>query len=199
MKILILLLFLVPGLSRANEMWKENLHLLVGGGGNLSDYRRTGDVIGTGLHFKTDVAYAFRERWAVETGSFVRFNYLHDTFIWDTLLTVGVRRRLAEDHYVRLFAGKAPTVFFTKDTPEVYRRSDSTRILYTGPVVGASWGKFSTTKAGTDWFWEISSHYQSLESARGIKGGTVPEVVFVTGKEKIRIYSISVSFGILVF
>lgn len=199
MKLLLVFLFFTSSAFAQSELWNKRLHLLLGGGGNISNYHRSGDVIGTGLHFKTDVVLPVHDKWAVETGSFVRFNYIHDTFIWDTLLTVGVRRKLKEDQFLRVFAGRAPTVFFTSDTPDVYQRKTS-RILYTGPVYGAAWGKFEKTKAGTEWFWELSGHYQSLEKGKGIQDdGEVPEVVFVTGKEKIQIYSVSISFGILVF
>lgn len=199
MKLLVFLILFPLSAFAKSAMWNEGLHLLAGGGVNVSNYHQKGDVVGEGLHFKTDVALSFKRYWAVETGSFVRFNYLRDTFIWDTLLTVGIRRRFHDDHFLRVFAGSAPTVFFSDDTPDVYRRSKPSRIIYTGPVYGLSWGRFLKSSENTDWFWEISTHYQSLEQGRGVKDGTVPEVVFVTGKEKIQIYSLSVSFGLLVF
>jgi hypothetical protein len=198
MKLLFFLLLLPGTLWAQSQVWNEGLHLLLGGGANLSDYHRNGDTVGAGLHFKTDVGYYFHEHWAVEAGSFVRFNKLHDTFIWDTLLTLGLRRRF-EDHFVRAFVGKAPTVFYTDKVPETYQRSDSTRIQYTGPVVGLGWGEFLKTKKGTNWFWELSTSYQSLEKGQGIRNGTLPEVVFVTGREKIQIYTLSFSVGIMVF
>lgn len=199
MKLLAMIIFLISTAHGASLHWDEGLHLLAGGGLNVSNYHRRGDVIGEGLHFKTDVAYSFKEKWSVETGSFVRFNYLRDTFIWDTLLTVGIRRRFG-DNFLRVFGGRAPTVFFSDDAPDVYKRSDTSRIIYTGPVYGASWGEFLKSAGGhQDLFWEVSAHYQSLEKGRGVRDGTVPEVVFTTGKEKIQIYSLSVSFGMLVF
>lgn len=199
MKLLFILSFFSIGAFAETTMWKEGLHLLAGGGANISNYHREGDLVGAGLHFKTDVSFSFKKKWAIETGSFVRFNHLNDTFIWDTLLTVGVRRRFAGENFLRVFAGRAPTVFFTDDAPDVYRRTEPSRIIYTGPVYGLSWGRFIRDEDKTDWFWEISGHYQFLKQGRGVKEGTVPEVVFVTGREKIQIYSLSVSFGLLVF
>ena len=199
MKSLAFIFIFLPSAHGASLHWDEGLHLLAGGGANVSDYHRKGDLVGGGLHFKTDVAYSFKGKWSLETGSFVRFNYLRDTFIWDTLLTIGIRRRF-RDNFLRVFGGRAPTVFFSDDSPEVYKRSETSRIIYTGPVYGLSWGKFLKSANGhKDLFWEVSAHYQSLEKGRGVKEGTVPEVVFVTGKEKIQIYSFSVTFGLLVF
>ena len=199
MKLLAFIFFFITSAEGASRHWDEGLHLLGGGGVNVSNYHRKGDVVGGGLHFKTDVAYSFQEKWSAETGSFVRFNYLSETFIWDTLLTIGARRRFG-NNFLRLFVGSAPTVFFSNKSLDVYQRSDTSRIIYTGPVYGLSWGEFLKSAGGhQDLFWEISAHYQSLEKGRGVKDGAVPEVVFTTGKGKIQIYSVSVSFGLLVF
>lgn len=195
MKAFFLLSVLFLSSSASAAFRDQGLHLLLGGGPNVSVYHQDGDSVGEGLHFKTDVAFAFDQRWSAELGSFVRFNFLQDTFIWDTLLTLGVRRRYGDERFFRFFIGEAPTVFFTDDRPEVYRRREASRIIYTGPVLGLGWGKFEND----DWFWEIVFSYQFLERGRGVQEGTVPEVVFATDREKTQIYSLSVTFGILVF
>ncbi|MES2527286.1 MAG: hypothetical protein V4598_09365 [Bdellovibrionota bacterium] len=196
MKKLLLLLFFIslPVLSQ-DDPWKEGLHMYVGGGPNLSVYHTSGDSLGAGLHFKTDFGYSFKKVWAIEAGSFVKFVKIHDTLIWDTALTLGLKRKLPDDYYIRVFAGQAPTVFYTDDTPDVYRKTKSSRVIYTGPVIGFSLGKFHET-----WFWETSLSYQSLDKARGIRDdGSVPTEVFRTDLSSVKIFSASVTFGMMVF
>ena len=193
-KIMLLFFFSFP-LFAETDPWKEGLHMYAGGGPNLSIYHTEGESIGGGLHFKTDFGYSFKKAWAIEAGSFVKFAKIHDTLIWDTLLTLGLKRKLPDNYYVRLFAGQAPTVFYTDDTPELYRRSKSSRVIYTGPVGGFSIGKFHKT-----WFWETTASYQSLDKARGVRDkGSVPTEVFRTGLSGVKIMSLSLTFGLVVF
>lgn len=196
MKKIILLLLFVSGMASAQEeAWKEGLHLYLGGGPNLSLYHSGGDSLGGGLHFKTDFGYSFKNKWAIEAGSFVKFAKIHDTLIWDTSLVLGVKRRLPGDYFVRAFAGQAPTVFYTDDTPEVYRRTKTSRIIITGPVVGFALGKFYEK-----WFWETTASYQSLDKARGVRDeGSVPTEVFRTERSGVKIVSLSFTFGVVVF
>jgi hypothetical protein len=195
MKLLIFLLIFSTSAMARVDVWSEGMHLYVGGGANSSLYDAKGYTLGEGLHFKTDFGYSFKKAWAIEAGSFVKFTKVHDTLIWDTLLTIGVRRKIGDDHFIRVFAGQAPTVFFTKDLPEVYRRSKATRILYTGPVFGVSFGKIYE-----DWFWEVTGSYQTLDKSRGIKNvHDVPEEVFRTDNNGVRITSLAITFGIQVF
>jgi hypothetical protein len=176
------------------DVWSEGIHLYAGVGANSSVYHTGGDTLGAGLHFKTDFGYSFGNKWAVEAGSFVKFTRVHETLIWDTLLTIGVRRKLAEDFYVRPFIGQAPTVFYTDKTPEVYRRSDSSRIIYTGPAFGVSFGRIYKS-----WFWETTVSYQSLDKGRGIRdSNTAPEEVFRSDLEGLKITSFSITFGLQV-
>lgn len=200
MKLLILLFFFLPAAHAQDIVWKEGLRLFLGGGANLSDYRSRGDQLGAGLHFKSDFGYFFKKKWAIESGSLVKFAKVSDTLIWDTLLTIGVRRKLADHYYVRGFVGQAPTVFYTNETPEVYKRTGSSRILYTGPVIGGGWGKFHETEDKTIWFWEVGGSFQKLDKAKGIRdSGSVPEVVFQTDRRAVEVYSVTISFGIMVF
>ncbi len=194
-KLLVLLALFSFEAFAQKEPWKEGLHMYVGGGPNLSVYHSKGDSVGGGLHFKTDFGLSFKKYWAIEAGSFVKFVKVHDVLIWDTALTLGLKRRLHDDYYVRVFGGQAPTVFYTSDTPDVYRKSKSSRVIYTGPVIGFSLGKFYE-----DWFWETSMSYQSLDKARGIRDdGSVPKEVFRTDLSSVKIMSVSLTFGMMVF
>ncbi len=200
MKFLLLIFLFLSSAHAQERTWKEGLHLFLGGGLNLSNYHTTGDTLGSGLHFKTDFGYFFQEKWAIESGSNVKFAKVHDTLIWDTLLTIGVRRRLRDNYYARAFIGQAPTVFFTHDSPDLYKRSGSSRILYSGPVIGGGYGKFYQTPDDTVWFWEIGGSFQKLDNAKGVRDkGTVPEVVFQTNRRAVEVYSATFSVGILVF
>ncbi len=176
------------------DVWSEGLHLYGGGGVNTSLYHSEGDTLGSGLHFKTDFGYSFKKSWAIEAGSFVKFTKVHDTLIWDTLLTIGVRRKLQEDFYIRPFIGQAPTVFYSDKTPEVYRRSNTERIIYNGPAFGISFGKIYKT-----WFWETTVSYQALDKGKGIRDNkSVPEEVFRSDMEGLKITSFSLTFGLQV-
>lgn len=188
-------LFISSQLRADTDVWSEGIHLYAGGGANTSLYRSSGDTLGTGLHFKTDFGYSFKKVWAIEAGSFVKFTKVHDTLIWDTLLTIGIRRKLTEDYYLRPFIGQAPTVFYTDKTPEVYRRSNTSRVIYTGPAFGVSFGRIYKT-----WFWETTASYQALDKARGIRDkGSVPEEVFRSDLNGLKITSLSLTFGLQVF
>ncbi len=194
-KLLLLLIFFSLPLFAQEEPWKEGMHMYVGAGPNLSVYHADGDSIGGGLHFKTDFGYSFKKSWAIEAGSFVKFVKIHDVLIWDTALTLGLKRKLPQDYYLRAFMGQAPTVFYTNDKPDVYRRSKSSRVIYTGPVIGFSLGNFHK-----DWFWETTASYQSLDKSRGIRDdGIVPTEVFRTDLSSVKIISVSVTFGMMVF
>lgn len=190
--------------------WQKGVHLFGGVGVNGSvnryDFRR--QDTGLGLNFKTDVGYFFNSHFAWEVGSNVKFNWIDDFMIWDTLLTTGFRYRFkkfpftkSKGVYTRLFAGRAPTVIYGENGPAVFRRSESSRIQYDGPVYGFALGNMYNGKNNTVWFLEYGLSYQQLERSEGVSvSEDVPETTFEsTRKNQIKIFSAYVNIGILVF
>jgi hypothetical protein len=192
------------------ERWLEGVHLFAGGGLNASIYNSAVERQnqGIGLNFKTDLGYYFNDRFAIEASSNVKFNKMKEYLIWDTLLTLGLRYRFekfpftkSKSIYGRVFYGVAPTVFFLDDAPQVYRRRNSARIQYDGPVVGLALGNMYETKSGRVWYVEYGASYQYLRNETGINNkGDTPVVAFNDKNgNSIRIYSLYATIGLLVF
>jgi hypothetical protein len=131
--------------------------------------------------------------------------------VWDTQFTLGVRRNLPRSFildlgnpYVRIFAGKSPTVIFVNgddDLPSPRHEKDIDRIQYDGTVYGFTLGSLEKTSAGTVWFTELSASYQHLERASEIKmDGEVP-VVMHDGPtdDNSNIFTLTVTIGALIF
>lgn len=211
----ILIFFLYAQLTWAKQYYfkadsyERGLHLMAGGGLNgslyLSDSERQNQ--GIGLNGKTDLGYYFNNQFAWEISSNVKFNYVHEYLIWDTLLTTGLRYRFnkfpftkSKGIYMRAFYGRAPTVFYLHNAPEVYRRSKADRLQYNGPVYGLALGNMYGSKNGNIWFIEYGLSYQKLGAATGIKNdGEVPQTLFMNSGDNIQIYSLYASIGVLVF
>ena len=184
------------------DSWDEGIHLLAGVGPNASIYNSDVDRQNQsgGLNFKTDFGYFINSKWAIETGSQVRFTKFDEYLSWDTLLTIGIRHRFKDAYFSRIFFGEAPTVFFLDDSPDFYQRSGATRIQYSGPVYGLAFGEMRETESGKVWFLESGLSYQSLENAKGVveKSG-ISEVVFESGSGDVKVYTLYFSVGLLVF
>jgi hypothetical protein len=191
------------------DRYQPGLHLLAGAGMNASMYRYNfaRQQQGVGINFKTDVGYYFNSQFAWEVGSVVKFNSAKEYLIWDTLFTTGFRYRFekfpwtdSKSIYIRGFVGKAPTVFYLHDAPQLYRSSHTSRVQYNGPVEGFAIGNMYGGKDNKVWFMEYGFTHQLLDHSVGIKNkGEVPVEAFTDNKHKINIYSLYVNIGILVF
>lgn len=199
MKALIALLIFVSTSAFAGD-----LHLYAGGGLNFSSYNpRSGATLaGAGPNFKTDLLYSFNEQWSVEWSSQVKFNRVSEFFIWDTLMTFGIRHQFKNTpYYIRGFTGRAPTVVFLDDAPEVTRDTNASRLQYDGPVYGLGFGKYFESKRGTIWFIEYAASYQELQNETGIRNNrnTPVEVFSQKTDNPIRIFGIYATVGVRVF
>lgn len=192
------------------DAYEKGLHMFAGAGVNgsfyNSEYEKQNE--GLGVNFLTNFGYYFDDKWAFELGSMVKANYVQDTYIWDTLLTSGLRYRFqkfpwtnSKGIYARLFAGRAPTVAYTKQAPSVVTRTKASRIQFDGPVFGFALGNMYDSKDGKVWFVEYGFSFQTLDHVRGINNdGEVPVTVFnKRNTDEIRIYSLYFNIGILVF
>lgn len=187
----------------AGKAQATNLYLLIGGGANFSYYETEGTptLLGGGLNFQTDIGYALTNNWTVEFGSLVKFNKASEFQIWDTFLNFGTRYIFDSRHYVRGFVGRATSVYFLNDAPEVIRDTNASRLQFEGPAFGFSYGRALKTDAGRDWFIEGTVLYQIMEDVVGIRNdGEVPrETLKTKPDENLYIVSIIATIGVRLF
>lgn len=212
-KLFVLLLLLFSVAAEADDFeptyWSEGLHLFAGGGLNSSVYQSTEerDEGGLGLNLKTDLFYVLDPEWALEWSANVKFNRVRSYLLWDTLLTVGVRRQIPLSFidaasYGRLFLGRAPTVLFLEgDTSVRSSEPGVSRIHFDGPVAGLGFGVLKKNQQGHVWFSEISVTVQKLEQSEDVRmDGEVPVVVSSSRLDNdATIYSLSWTVGVLAF
>ena len=213
-KLLVLLILVFSVSAQADEdfeptYWSEGLHLFAGGGVNSSVYKSNEerDDGGLGLNLKTDLFYVLNPEWAVEWSASVKFNRVRSYLLWDTLLTLGVRRQIPVSFmdaapYGRLFVGKAPTVLFLEGDNSI-RSSEPgvSRIHFDGPVAGLGFGILKKNPAGQVWFSEIAVTVQKLEQSEDVRmEGEVPVVISSSRLDNnATIYSLSWTVGVLAF
>lgn len=212
-KILVILFLFFSASAQAEDFeptyWSEGLHLFAGGGINSSVYNSNEDRDdgGLGLNLKTDLFYVLDPEWALEWSANVKFNRVRSYLLWDTLLTVGVRRQipvsiLNSAPYSRIFLGRAPTVLFLEgDTSIRSSEPGVSRIHFDGPVAGLGFGVLKKSPAGQVWFSEISVTVQKLEQSEDVRmDGEVPVVVSSNRLDNdATIYSVSWTVGVLAF
>lgn len=192
----------------ARADWSDRLHLRAGAGMNFSTYssRFLAEEVGSGLNLKTDLGVAFGERWALDFGSSLKFNLVEDLMLWDTLLTVGVRRHLGGDGragpFVRVFAGVAPSVLEVRDRAKATTDLGPTvdRLVFDGEVVGVSVGSASGLLGGGD-FLEFTASLQTLRREKSIADEREIPVVVRTRllNGDARILSFALVWGFHVF
>ncbi len=214
-RIISILFLLISFSARADkyvfkaDQWQKGIHLFAGGGLNASIYNSdfAKQDQGVGLNFKTEVGYYINSQWALEAASRVKFNKVKEYLVWDTLFTGGLKYRFnhfpftkSKGIYARAFAGKAPTVFYLRDSPEIYRKTKASRIQYDGPVYGGAIGNMYDGANGKVWYVEYGFTYQQLNRYIGVKNdGEIPVTEFANTGNKFKIYSLYVSIGLLVF
>ncbi|HXH74253.1 MAG TPA: hypothetical protein VNJ08_04765 [Bacteriovoracaceae bacterium] len=198
MKILILF-FLFIEISHA-----KGLYLMAGGGINASTYNTNGEAtqLGGGINLKTDLGYFFDDHWSLEWSSSVKFNRVERFTFWDTLMTIGPRYQFGDNpYYLRAFFGRAPTVIYLDDAPEVIRQNNSSRIQLNGLVYGLAVGENMKSKKDLVWFYEFALSYQELDDQTGLRNdGDVPVVVYERiNDEHFHIVSLLATIGVRVF
>lgn len=210
-KIILILFFLLPYLAQAQlfengeefltDDWSEGLHIFAGLGLNWSEYRSNSrcDYLGLGTNFKTDVGWYFNHEWAIESSASIKFNRYQEDFIWDTLLTLGMRYRI-DDHYFRAFAGAGVLVIMLgEDEPNI--RKDTARLHMDGPAIGAGFGRIYRTTRGKIWFAEVNGTVQWIKHRDDVivDGETPIAISSQPVNDNSVIYSVQASIGILLF
>lgn len=183
------------------DYWSKGLHLVAGTGLNAVHYINDDNLnkVGYGVTLKTDLGYYFTNRFALEWSSNVKLNRMDNYFIWDTLMTAGIRYRIKE-YFVRGFFGRSPTVvYFGSNVPEEYKSTGASRLQFNGPVGGLAFGKFFRHKEDLIWFLEIANSWQKLKHREAIKmRGEVPDVV-ESGDDNATVTSLYLTIGVLLF
>lgn len=193
-------------------IWQPGVHLFAGAGLNSSLYTSDSQHVegGVGLNLKTDLVYFIDDTWAADWGSSVKFARIDGFLLWDTQFTLGLRRRLASidiwdlaNPYVRVFAGKSPTVVFLdgNELPGRDQSKDVNRVQFDGTVYGITFGSMAKTESGTVWFSELSLSVQRFERESEIKmDGEVPVVTHEGPTESnANMYTITLALGAFIF
>lgn len=191
------------------DLWAKGVHLLAGFGVNTSVYNdvKTRRDFGLGSNFKADLGYYWDSRFAFELGSDVKFNWVDELLVWNTLFTVGLKYRFEgllnkkESNFVRVFAGSAPTVVFLNGTQPAIEKTGATRVQFNGPVVGMAAGRFLQTDGGLNWFYELAFSYQWLREQEVIKDANDVPIVVSSGQvdNNSKIFSAFFNLGLLIF
>lgn len=209
--LLVLFLFLIPLLTSAQlkengeefliDDWSEGLHIFVGTGFNTSNFYSDSrkSYLGLGTNFKTDVGWYFSHDWAAELSANVRFSKFEKDFIWDTLLTLGIRYRI-EEHYFRGFAGAGVLVILV-DENEPTVNNNTRRIHMDGPAIGLGFGRTKITKKGLVWFIELNATAQEFRHRDDVAiDGQYPIAISSQAvNDNSTIYSAQITLGVLLF
>lgn len=205
-------------ISQNNDNWGDGLQLFAGLGVNSVTLFNTNEKqdLGIGLNIKSELVYAFSPTWAAELGSYVRFNDTQGFLIWDTILSVGVRRTLPKfgseslgQPYARLFLGQGPSAVYIDDVQVSKEQQqpnsdygEFSKLQLYGTVIGVGLGFMKKEKKSKDlWFSEFTLMYQTFYKEEQVRMDA--DVPVVVGKEKIvgdaQTINIAWSIGIRMF
>jgi hypothetical protein len=170
------------------EQWTEGLHLMAGLGANSSYFESPGvnQEAGLGLNIETNLAYSFLNDYALELSTNVMFNRVKRLLIWNTLSTIGLRFRIPSllsvqnsYPYMRLAAGRGPTVFIFKGQKPDSLEVGGDRTQIEGDIVSVAYGFFQNARDGLTWFLEFGATVNSYRKIEAIKDKKdVPEVQY---------------------
>ncbi|RYZ50332.1 MAG: hypothetical protein EOP07_23130, partial [Proteobacteria bacterium] len=150
--------------------WTQGLHLMAGLGANTAYFESPGvnKEAGIGLNIETNVSYSFLNDYALELSTNVMFNRVKRLLIWNTLGTIGVRFRIPtllappdSYPYVRLAAGRGPTVFIFKGQKPDSLEVGGDRTQIEGDIVSVAYGFFQNARDGMTWFLEFGATVNS--------------------------------------
>lgn len=192
-----------PRVATAEPM-EKGLHLAAGLGVDFSFYKA--ELLqfegGAGLNLKTDLIYFWNPNWAIDATSSVKLNRSEDFYLWDTLLTIGLRYHFTElqnpkwhSTYIKLFAGIAPTVVSLR------KPGISDRLQYEGAVGGLTWGIFLPDDDKSHWFFEVTGAVQHLKRRKSLTD--INEIPVVTEQRILQdgslVSSLNIVIGAFVF
>ncbi len=187
-------------ITQSDDSWDNGLQLFAGIGVNSVTLFNTQEKqdLGIGLNIKSELIYAFSPEWAAEIGSYVRFNDTQGFLIWDTILSVGVRRTLPKfgseslgQPYARLFLGQGPSAVYIDDVQVSKEQQqpnsdygEFSKLQLYGTVAGMGLGFMKKEKKSNDlWFSEFTVMYQTFYKEEQVRMDA--DVPVVVGKEKI--------------
>jgi hypothetical protein len=190
--------------------WTQGLHLMAGLGANTAYFEAPGvnKEAGIGLNIETNVSYSFLNDFALELSTNVMFNRVKRLLIWNTLGTVGIRFRLPSDlapsqsyPYMRLAAGRGPTVFIFKGQKPDSLEVGGDRTQVEGDIVSVAYGFFQNARDGMTWFLEFGATVNSYRKIEAIKDRKdVPEVQYSANvSNDSAMYALTLTFGVVVF
>ncbi|QLY23958.1 hypothetical protein [Bdellovibrio sp. KM01] len=190
-------------------IWREGLHIDAGLGIHGGVYLAEGSAreYAMGLAIKTDVSYYLNDRWALETGSLIKFARVNELRIWGTEFGVGFRYRLPQGWYdeqvpyFRFFTGTSVNVVYTDGQKLPEFEEAYSRIQFEGPMVGIAFGGMRLTEKKNVWFWEVSATGEWMTRESGIQmDKDVPVVVARSALDgRSQLYTIYITMGGFIF
>ncbi|MEE6250875.1 MAG: hypothetical protein VX583_10775 [Bdellovibrionota bacterium] len=194
-----------------HENLLQDIHILMGLGINQSFYRNDSQDSKTelGPSLKADVVYIINQDWAVEWSGIAAFREFSDILIWDTILTLGVRKVMGPSHFfngtwfTRYFLGYGHSVAYVdRDAlSELGYDGDINRIHFGGEVVGLGTGMVWETESKQLHFFELNFgiHYLKNREAVNIQNDVPVVVANDVLTDNSRGYHIHLTYGVLLF
>lgn len=189
----------------------KDLHIMMGLGANYSLFRNEAEEQSAklGPSFKADVIYTYSPDWSFEfsgTASYIKFE---DIYVWDTLLTMGIRKMIGRSKFLdaawfsRFYIGFGRSVVFVNDRilQELNYSGDINRIHFGGEATGLGLGLVWQTEDKQIHFIEINYGIHFLKNQENVN--IQNEVPVVVANERIndnsRVYHTYLTYGVLLF
>lgn len=194
-----------------HEKLLKDIHILMGLGVNQSFYRNDSQesVTELGPSFKADVIYLINQDWAVEWSGIAAFKEFSDILVWDTLLTLGVRKVMGPSYFfngtwfTRYYLGYGHSVAYVdRDAlSELGYSGDINRIHFGGEVVGLGAGMVWESENKSLHFFELNwgIHYLKNREAVNIQNDVPVVVANDVVTDNSRAYHIHLTYGVLLF
>lgn len=190
-------------------IWREGLHINAGLGVHGGVYLVEGSTreYALGLAVKTDVSYYLNDRWALETGSLIKFARVNELRIWGTEFGLGFRYRLPQGWYdeqvpyFRFFTGASVNVVYTDGQKLPEFEEAYSRIQFEGPMMGIAFGGMRLTENKNVWFWEVAATGEWMTRESGIQmEKDVPVVVARSALDgSSQLYTLYITMGGFIF
>lgn len=194
-----------------HEKLLDDIHILMGLGVNQSFYRNDSQESSTelGPSFKADVIYILNPDWSVEWSGTAAFKEFSDILVWDTLLTIGVRKVMGPSYFFdgtwfsRFFLGYGYSVAYVDRNAlnELGYSEDVNRIHFGGEFVGLGAGMVWETEEKKLHFFELNwgIHYLKNREAVNLQNDVPTVVTNDVVTDNSRVYHLHLTYGVLLF
>lgn len=194
-----------------HEKLLKDIHILMGLGVNQSFYSNDSQesVTELGPSLKADVVYLINQDWAVEWSGIAAFKEFSEILVWDTLLTLGVRKVMGSSYlfngtwFTRYYLGYGHSVAYVDRAAltELGYSGDINRIHFGGEVLGLGAGMVWETESKKLHFFELNMgvHYLKNREAVNIQNDVPVVVANDVVTDNSRAYHVHLTYGVLLF